>query len=98
MLSLGGNLGVEDTKVVGKKPLTLTKPTENNPTYFKGVLKMVKKLSNEVVYLKKNSREGSLHHKPLRPFHKKNNNQPKPLDSSNLNLDEFGMDHLCSYD
>jgi hypothetical protein len=51
MLTLIGNLGGEDNKtlVVGKKPLLLTKIAEKEPTNLEGVLKLVKKMSNEVV-------------------------------------------------
>jgi len=63
------------------------------------VLKLVKKLSNEVVDLEKNTGEGSSHRKPFWTFHKKENNQPKLAEASNINLniDEFGMDIFFSY-
>jgi hypothetical protein len=71
MLSLGSNPGVEGNKVVGKKPLLLTNTTRERTNYLDNVLKLVKKLCNEVVDLKKNIGEGSSHHKPFKPFHRK---------------------------
>jgi hypothetical protein len=49
----------EETKSVGKKPLLLTKPPDKESKDIDNVVKMVKKLSNEVVDLKKNVGEGS---------------------------------------
>jgi hypothetical protein len=49
----------EETKLAGKKPFLLTKPPDRESKDIDNVVKMVKKLSNEVVDLKKNVGEGS---------------------------------------
>jgi hypothetical protein len=43
----------------------LTKTPEKEPAYMEGVLKLVKKLSNEVVDLKRTSEEETSNHKPF---------------------------------
>jgi hypothetical protein len=62
-------------------------------------LKLVKKLSNKVVDLKRNYEKGISKYKPLCPFHKKIFNQAKPIEPSNMNLNlkEVGMDHFFTY-
>jgi hypothetical protein len=52
----------EEISSVGNKPLLLTKPPEKEPKDIDSVVKLVKKLSNEVVDLKKNVGKG-----PSRP-------------------------------
>jgi len=49
----------EKTKLDGKKPLLLTKPPDKESRDIDNVVKMVKKISNEVVDLKNNVGEGS---------------------------------------
>jgi hypothetical protein len=49
----------EETKLTRKKPLILTKPLDMESKVIDNEVKMVKKLSNEVVDLKKNVGEGS---------------------------------------
>jgi hypothetical protein len=49
----------EETKSAGKKPFLLTKPPEKESKDINNSVKNVKKLSNEVVNLKKNVGEGS---------------------------------------
>jgi hypothetical protein len=77
----------------------LTKPPKKEPKYLDNVVKLVKKLSNEVVDLKKNTREGPSNPRPFHPFFNKNENASKPIEvpSLTLKLDEFGMENLCSY-
>lgn len=48
-LSLAGSTSREKPKASGKKPLVLTKPMENGVTGLESILKLVKKLSNEVL-------------------------------------------------
>jgi hypothetical protein len=99
LISLDNHPASEETKLVGKKPLLLTKPPEKEPKDLDNMVKLVKKLSNEVVYLKKNIGEGSSKPRPFHPFFKRNENPPKPpeVPSLTLNMDDFGMDNLCSY-
>jgi hypothetical protein len=78
ILSLGSHPTVEERKSTGKKPLLLTKPPEKEPKDLDSVVKLVKKLSNEVVDLKKNVGEGSSKNKYFFPFFKKMDNPPKP--------------------
>jgi hypothetical protein len=61
MLTLVGKLGGEDskTRVVGKKPCYLTKPTKKEPTDVESALKLIKKLSNELFDIKRNPKEGT---------------------------------------
>ena len=40
-------------KTFGKKPLLLTKPKDERSQDFEGMVKMMQKLSNRVIYLKK---------------------------------------------
>jgi hypothetical protein len=63
------------------------------------VVKLVKKLSNEVVDLKKNVGEGPSRPRPFHPFFKRNDNPPKPpeVPQLTLNLDTFGSDNFFSY-
>jgi hypothetical protein len=49
----------EETKSARKKPLLLAKPPDRESKDIDNVVKMVKKLSNEVVDLKNNVGEGS---------------------------------------
>jgi hypothetical protein len=99
MLSLGIHPITEENKTSGKKPLLLTKPPEKELKYLENVVKLVKKLSNEVVDLINNVGEGYSKQKYFHPFFKKIDNLPKPLETPGLtlNLDDFGMDNLCSY-
>jgi len=55
---LGSHPIAEETKNVGKKPLLLTKPPKKEPKELENIVKLVKKLSNEVVELNKNVGEG----------------------------------------
>jgi hypothetical protein len=61
------------------KYLLLTKPAKNEPNDLKVDIKLVKNLFNEVFELKNNLEEGTSNHKSFRSFHKKGNNQAKPL-------------------
>jgi hypothetical protein len=98
-LSLGRSPRVEENRAASKKPLLLIKPIDQKPTDLDSVLKLVNKLSNEVVDLKRNVSKGSSHRKPFRDFYRKTNNQPKPpkYSNPNMNLDEFFIGNLCSY-
>jgi hypothetical protein len=77
----------------------LTKPPEKEPKDIDSVVKLVKKLSNEVVDLKKNVGEGPSRNRPFHPFFKRNDNHPKPpeVPQLTLNLDTFGNDNFFSY-
>ena len=48
----------EETKSSRKKPLMLTKPPEKDPRDIDNVVKLLDKLSNKVVDIKKNVGEG----------------------------------------
>jgi hypothetical protein len=89
----------EETKSVGKKPLLLTKPPDKESKDIDSVVKMVKKLSNEVVDLKKNVGEGSSKLKNFLPFFKKPYNPPQPPEPPHMdfNLDSFSNDNFFSY-
>jgi hypothetical protein len=89
----------EEIRSARKKPLLLTKPPEKEPKDIDSVVKLVKKLSNEVVDLKKNVGEGSSRPRTFHPFFKRNDNPPRPPEAPQiaLNLDSFDKDNLCSY-
>jgi hypothetical protein len=72
-------------------PLLLTKPPNKEANDIDNVVKRVKKLSNEVVDLKKNVGEGSSKPQTFHPFFKKQDNPPQPLEPSHMtfNLDSF---------
>ena len=80
--------------------MLLTKPKEERSNKFKNVVKMVQKLSNKIVYLKKD-KEASCSRNPFRQiFKKKEENSPSqpPTNSSSvLNLTEVGMDDFCTF-
>jgi hypothetical protein len=61
----------KEIKSTGKKPLLLTKQLEKEAKYIENVVKLVKKLSNEVVDLKKNVSEGSSKPITFHPFLKR---------------------------
>jgi hypothetical protein len=85
--------------LTGKKPFLLTKPPDKESKDIDNVVKMVKKLSNEVVDLKKNVGEGSSKPRTFRPFFKKPDNLPQPPEPPHMdfNLDSFNNDNFCSY-
>ena len=61
---------------------------------------MVRKLSNQIVYLKKEKESGSSRN-PFKPYYKRmeESGQPQPplLNSAILNFNEAGMDHFCTF-
>jgi len=77
----------------------LTNPPEKEPKDMDIMVKLVKKLLNEVVDLKKNAREGPSRPRPFQPLFKRNDNPPKPLEvpQLTLNMDNFGMDNFYFY-
>jgi len=89
----------EEITSLGKKHLLLMKPPEREPKDLENIVKLVKKLSNEVVNIKNNSKEGTSRPRPFHPFFKRNDNPPKPpkVPQIALNMDSFGRDNLCSY-
>jgi hypothetical protein len=89
----------EETKSAGKKSLLLTKPLDNESRDIDNVVKMVKKLSNEVVDLKNNVGEGSSKPQTFHPFFKKPDNPPQPPEPPHMafNLDSFSNDNFFSY-
>jgi hypothetical protein len=66
---------------------------------MESVLHLVKKLSNEIVDLKKNSGEGTSNLRTFRPFYRKAITSPKPPKPTNfnLNLEDVGMDNYYTY-
>ena len=89
-----------DTKTFNKKPLLLTKPKEECLNELENVVKMVQKLSNNIVDLEKD-KEASSYRRPFRQFfkNKEENSPPQPPtdNSSVLNLTEVGMDNFCTF-
>jgi hypothetical protein len=99
MFSLIAHPASKETKLVGKKPLLLTKHPKKEPKDLDRVVKLVNKLSNKVVDLKNNVGEWYYISRPFLPFFKRTDSPPKPLEIPclTLNLDDFDMDNLCSY-
>jgi len=87
----------KETRLDGTLPLV--KPPKKELKDIDSVVKLVKKLSNEVVDLKKNVRKEYSKPRNFGPFFKRNDNPPRPLEvpQIELNLDSFGKDNLCSY-
>ena len=85
--------------MVWKRPLLLTKPPKKEPNDIDNVVKLVKKLSNEVVDLKKNIGEGSPKPRTFLPFFKRQHSLPKPPKPPHMdfNLDSFNNDSFFSY-
>jgi hypothetical protein len=85
----------EETKSTGKKSLLLTKSPNKESKDIDNVVKMVKKLSNEVLDLKKIVFEL----RTFLPFFKKLDNptQPHEPPNMNFNLDSFTNDNFFSY-
>jgi len=79
-----------------KKPLLLTKPLEKDPKDMDNMVKLVKKMSNDVVDLNKNFDKGFSRPIPFLSSFKRNVNRPKPPEFSQLtlNLDSFGRDNI----
>jgi hypothetical protein len=93
------HLHYEDTKSAGKKPFMLAKPPNKESKDIENVIKMVKKLSNEVVDLKKNVGEGSSKPQNFLPFFKRPDSPPKPPEPPHMdfNLYSFSNDIFFSY-
>jgi hypothetical protein len=65
---------------------------------MESVLCLVKKLLNEIVDLKKNSREGISNQITYKPYCKNPITSSNPLDPNfNLNLKDVVMDNYCNY-
>ena len=86
-----------EEKTFGKKPLLLTKPKDEQSQDFEGMVKMMQKLSNRVIYLEKEKEA----HKSYKPYYKgkEDNNQskPPPHGLASINLTEVGMDNFCTF-
>jgi hypothetical protein len=89
----------EEAKMTGKRPLLLTKPPKKEPKDIDNVVKLVKKLYNEVVDIKKNVGEGTSKPRTFRSFLKRQDSPPKPPEPPHMdfNLESFNNDRLCSY-
>jgi hypothetical protein len=79
--------------------MLLIKTPKREPKYLDNVVKLVKKLLENVVDLKKSVDEGPSSPIPFLPFFKINDNPPKPQEVPQiaLNTDSFGRDSFCSY-
>jgi len=66
---------------------------------MENVLHLVKKISNEIVDLKKNSGEGISNKRNYKPYYKKpiTTSKPPELVNLNLNLEDVAMDNYCNY-
>ena len=80
--------------------MLLTRPKYKHLNELDNVVKMVQKLSNNIVDLEKE--KGSISSRnPFNPYYKKReeSGQPKPplINSVVLNFNEVHMDHLCTF-
>ena len=82
---------------MGRKTLLFTKPKEEKTPDYKGMAKMVQKLSNKVIDLEKEKEA----HKFFRPYYKKredsNQTPPPSQKTASMNLTEIGMDNFCTF-
>jgi hypothetical protein len=99
MLYLVSHPIIEENETIGKKYFLLTKPPKKELKELDNVVKLVKKLCNEVVDIINNVGEGYSKNKYFHPFFKKTDNLPKPLETPTLilNIDDFNMDNLFYY-
>jgi hypothetical protein len=61
---------------------------------------MVKKLSNKIIDMKRNVREGNQGQRPYRPFFRRNppfKEIEPPLANLNIDLEKVSSDSLCTY-
>ena len=77
--------------MVGNIPFLLTKPPKKESKDIDNVVKFIKKLSNEVVYLKNNVAEGSSKTQNFNSFFKRKYSPPKPPEPPHMdfNLESF---------
>jgi hypothetical protein len=85
--------------LVGNNSLLLTKTLDRESKDIDNVVKMVKKLSNEIMDLKKNVGEGSSKPQNFNIFFNKPINLPQPPKPPYMafNLDRLNNDKFCSY-
>ena len=80
--------------------MLLTRPKEEHSNELENVVKMVQKLSNNIVDLEKD-KEANSSKKYFKPYFKKREesgqSQSPVYNSSILNFNEVGMDHLCTF-
>ena len=84
-------------KNVGRKALLFTKPKEEQSLDFKGMAKMMQKLSNRIIDLEKEKET----HKFYKPYYNKwednNQSRPPPHTPASMNLTEVGMRNFCTF-
>ena len=74
-----------------------TKSKEEQSPYFEGMAKMMHKLSNRIIDLKK-EKEAQKFYKPYYKKWEDNNQSQHPLhNSAFMNLTEVGMDNFCTF-
>ena len=70
-----------------------TKKKENEPTDMERMQRVIKKLTNDIINLKKNKGEGK---KPFKPFRKTRTNPvPQIPPTSEINIEDYAMDNYC---
>jgi hypothetical protein len=61
---------------------------------------MIKKISNDIIYIKRSFREGNQNERPYKPFFKRNppfkDIEPPPA-NLNIDLGNVAYDSLCTY-
>jgi hypothetical protein len=87
MMSLKGNPGSEPSKDKGKNKETMSKPSEEKKNYdsmdMEALQRIVKKLSNELIDLKKSGGEGSSSQKKFFRFPPKKDKNTPPTNKTN---------------
>ena len=75
----------------------LSKPKAEQSHDFKGMFKMMQKLTNRIIDLEKEKEA----QKSYNPYYKKrednNQSKPPPYGSTSMNLTEVGMDDFCTF-
>ena len=85
-------------KTIERRTLLLSKPKEEQSHEFEGMLKMIQKLSNEIIDLEKEREVQKID----KPYHQKreNNSQWKipPPNSASMNITKVGGDNFYTFD
>ena len=82
-------------KPIKKKGILKTniEKKDKEPTDMASMQRVLKEITNELIDLKKNKREGK---KPFKPFIKKRTNSTPPIPpTSGINIEDYAMDNFC---
>ena len=102
MASISSHQGIEENKPSSSQksikknkgiPRSDSEKKEKDPTYMESMQRVIKKLTNDIINLKKNKGEGK---KPFNPFRKKRTNfAPQIPLTSGINIENYAMENYC---